>query len=325
MIMRGTTSQALSAAGFLLLAALGLLVLPLLPTWAKSEPQEPAATPAVAEQQETLPSAAPVDATAQRAAAWLSKVQSSGVSGINTEEARDEVQLFRSQLMAKQAELEESKALLRQAERDLGRKQRLHKTGAVPTEDIEQAQTEAEVQQSRVRVKEAQLNEARVRLTQAERRLSRLKSGNEKPQATSTAVQQIPPRIVGYTVGPATGVSSYAVVPPTAATVIAPQPAPTEHFEQLQAKLDRLLKEMDRLHKEMAGLRREVSELRRQQTLLTPANPALPLTPDVPQRFNQLFQVRPDGTVERKVVPDPNYQDDPRNTPTAPLGPKKGE
>src|SRR5262249_13186683 len=183
MIMRGTTPKALSAVGLLVMLGLAAMLLPLRPTWARTdddpiaadEPatvatqdQPPAASPAAATPApEPSPAAlaadpgdaapAPQPALAARSA-WTRKQQQDHAEQL--EDAKEEVELLKVQLDAKRAESNEAKVLVGKAQRDLQRMQRLAANNAVGAEDVDRAQTELEVQQARLEGKQAQIQEA---------------------------------------------------------------------------------------------------------------------------------------------------------------------
>jgi beta-lactamase regulating signal transducer with metallopeptidase domain/TolA-binding protein len=333
MIMRGTTPQALSAAGFLLLVALGLLILPLVPTWAEADPQEPADAPAVASDGQAS-TTAPLDSAVQRGINWLNRTQRT--AGMSVQEVRDEINVLRSQVVAKESELQEARAMVRQAERALGRAQSLHKTGAVPVEDLDQLETNAEVQRARLRGKEAQVAEARARLVQGEHRLAQLRGGDDRPRTSASA--DFEPRLVppararssvttGADTAPATS-SGAVIAAPRAATRASTgttsSSSRTTSGTEGQGRLARLEEKLDALLRDVGDLRQQMDrlhkELRRQQSGLSPQNQPLHLqtTPE-DQRFQALFPAQPDGAIERKLVPNQDHRGDPRNTPTVPL------
>jgi beta-lactamase regulating signal transducer with metallopeptidase domain len=325
MIMRGTTPKALSAAGFLLLAALGLLVLPLLPTWAETDPQPPAAAePAVDDDGQTAPD---VPRATQQGGNPLAPEARTTARPSRVREAQVEIKLMQSRVQAKNAELQESQALLRQAEKGLARTQTLVRTHAISAEDVDQAETNVEVQRARVQAREAELVEAHVRLAQAEGRLEQLTGGSRRP--ANAAAGAAPAQT-----GPAGTGSGAAIVPPTAArpvttgdrvTRVRPPAVVSSSApdREDQGRLGRVEEKLDRLLQEMEGLRQEVDrlhrELRRRQTVLAPTNQPFVTGPESGRTLQDLLQPRWDGTIERKVVPNPDSRDDPRNTPTVPL------
>jgi hypothetical protein len=212
MIVQGTTPRALPWAGFAALLVLGALVLPLAPSWAQNgqplvlltEPpgeeflvlgpmgaQDVAGVPAQVQPPGAIPAGGQAGtpggppgfpgvgggggrtgAAAQRASGRL-------------QDAEDEVALQQAQLEVKVAEAQEAKVMLTGAQRKLQRLQQLRNTGAVEVEMVEQARSDVEVQEARLRGKEAQVHEAQVRLKQADRRLAAVKRMSE--QGTTAA------------------------------------------------------------------------------------------------------------------------------------------
>jgi beta-lactamase regulating signal transducer with metallopeptidase domain len=317
MIMRGTTPKALSAAGFLSLTAIALLVLPLLPTWAESDPQAPAVeAPAVGQ---------PVIPVVEREGSGLAERAA-------FQKERDEIKLLQTHYQAKEAELQESRALVQQAERALARAEKLHKSGGIAAEDLDQLQTNAEVQRARLRVKEAELAEAGLRITQADARLARLSEQKQRFEdrrrpSTSSSAPASSPALAGSTAAtPPSSPTGHSI---TAGRIAVTGPAgetstrSTTLAEGGQGRLGRVEEKLDRLLQQMEGLRQEVdrlhAELRRRQSVLAPASRPLFVAPHEDLRFQELYQVRPDGSIEQKRVPNPDYKEDPRNTPTVPL------
>jgi beta-lactamase regulating signal transducer with metallopeptidase domain len=230
MIVQGTTPRALPWVGFAALLVLGALVLPLAPSWAQNpqqlflltEPpgeeflvlgppgaqdgagapaqvQPPGATPPGGQAgppggQPGFPGAGGGTArggpaAAQRAAGRL-------------QDAEDDVALQQAQLEVKSAEVQEAQAMLTGAQRKWQRLGQLRNTGAVEVEMVEQARSDVEVQEARLRGKQAQVHEAQVRLKQAERRLAAAKRAAE--QGTTTGPWPAPGGMPGAA-GPGMG------------------------------------------------------------------------------------------------------------------------
>jgi beta-lactamase regulating signal transducer with metallopeptidase domain len=249
MIVQGTTPKSLSWVGWAGIVALALLLLPLMPSWAQTEPQTnappgsppaPELTPAAAaEPQPVLP-----PPTAPRAGRVL------GLSNVRgpTEQiqaAQDDLELQQIQLEGKHAELQEARALLQKARRQFDRIKSLAAQKAVSAEVVEQAQSDVEVQEARLQVKEASLREGQLRVKQAERRLTQLTRRNTDPMSpvppvpfgggpapvtTSPAPNKTPPMAPGYPAparfGPAGAAPAFPQAPAAARTV-PPGPAPT--------------------------------------------------------------------------------------------------
>src|SRR5207244_4181197 len=91
-----------------------------------------------------------------------------------SEDARDELELLTVQLEGKRAEVREVETLLKQAQRNAGKLQRMAQSGAVDAGEVERARTDVEVLEARLAGKQAQARESEVRVKQASRRLERV-------------------------------------------------------------------------------------------------------------------------------------------------------
>jgi beta-lactamase regulating signal transducer with metallopeptidase domain len=265
MIMRGTSAERLPRAAALAVLALGATALALRPGWAQAPAAEPPAggtRPAAAAPAggDAAPAAgeAPRRAAVRGLLALGQAAQAGAGAGLalgqrpagSTQEAQDAVELLRARLEAKEAELQEARALLTRAKVTLDRSERLHKQRALSEGEMEQARSDYEVQQARLRGKEAQLREARLLLTQAERRLGRLRQGGSASArpALSTPTPVYPP--AGGT-GPG-GLPAAVPAYPTPPGGGAPGGRATEErLRRLERQLQDLLREVHDLRQQM--------------------------------------------------------------------------
>jgi beta-lactamase regulating signal transducer with metallopeptidase domain len=176
MVLNSTTRRHTPRSALWVVLCSGAVILPWFPIAAQTPaphplpPQEqvepaqppqpqpaPAATPAI-----PSPPAIPSQATTQLEHRQLVR---------DALEARDAVELLKIQREAKEAELQEAKALLEKAARHLDRVTRLKAGNVIGDEEVQQARTDMAVQHARVRGKEAQVREIDFRLRQAGRRV----------------------------------------------------------------------------------------------------------------------------------------------------------
>jgi beta-lactamase regulating signal transducer with metallopeptidase domain len=165
MILRGTTSPALSWLGFLVVLGVGAGLLPLAPSWAQKQPVNDSANP--------TPSQAAGDQPTQakptpRLSEPLQKPQASD----RADEAREELELLQVQLEGKRAELQEAKARLAQGKIEVDRLQRLQPKGLTSETELARARSELDVLTARLVGKEVQVREAEIRLRYAQGRLA---------------------------------------------------------------------------------------------------------------------------------------------------------
>jgi beta-lactamase regulating signal transducer with metallopeptidase domain len=277
MILEEKTPKGLSRAGLLAVLGLGVVLLPLLPSWGLTQPpptdSDTAAAPPAQEPGRVAPARVPaaVPATTAPARVAAEPASAARVPSVTAaapapaEDARDEVELLKAQLDAKKAEVEETQALLGQARHQLKRQEELAKRGTVGEDVLEDARTQVAVQEARLRAKEAQLREAMVRLKQAERQ-------TDRPQPALSAVPppaaprprfetRTQPAPAGPT-PPAVDVPATTPVPAAdpnlpqpAASVGRPGPDVERRLQDLEKKLDGLLREVEALRREMAPAR----------------------------------------------------------------------
>jgi len=233
MIMRGTTPRALSAAGSLAVLGLAAVLLPVYPSWARTEragegtddrPASGDTAPArgrAATDGERLGGPGdqapdrPVPGAVARprggrfgpdpdgAVAGFGRGIAGGREHAETiDDAQDDLDLLKVQLQLRQAERREVEARLRQAQNDKNRLSQLATTNSVDRSEVQRATTEVEVQEARLAAKNAQIQEAELRLRQAARRLAKLR---ESPPATETRIGATAP--VGGGGGNAPGLS----------------------------------------------------------------------------------------------------------------------
>jgi beta-lactamase regulating signal transducer with metallopeptidase domain len=180
MIIRGTTPRALGWTGFLLVLGLGAILLPLVPTWAVTQPNAGAA-----EEQDTgqagTPSAQPMQAPGgQPAVAGAARGMLAAPAMIppvkpqDIEAARDEVEILEAELAVKRAEMEEMQPRINKAKRQVDRLANVP-AGVGLAEDRPQAEDDLKVLLSQLATKRAEVQVAEIRLKQAKRRFESLR------------------------------------------------------------------------------------------------------------------------------------------------------
>lgn len=171
MIVSGTASRSLGIAGRLAILGLGVLLLPLLPSWA----QQPrgSRTPDSGDVRREPPrggfeSSDPgPGAPGGRSGMHLS---AGGPLAEQMRDAQEEIELLHAQLSARGAEVQAARLIVKQAEQQHARQEQLVKAGTLRQEEAEQARTAIAIQEAALRTKEAQLKETELRVRQAERR-----------------------------------------------------------------------------------------------------------------------------------------------------------
>jgi beta-lactamase regulating signal transducer with metallopeptidase domain len=231
MIMRGTPPRALSAAGFLVVLALGAILLPLLPTRAE-EGAEPKARPglrnvdrqprrqqtdtapvpnrAVGEkpdpqplgEEDENPKPAPRTGGKQRGPAPRvtgTSVVGAAVSKEEIEKASEEVELLEVQLQAKQADVQEAEVQAKYAKLEATRASKLleRNARAISPEDVDATKSKLELCEARLKGKMALVQEVSIRLKHARRRLTRLQAAtgirpsDEKPSRNTGRMEEL--------------------------------------------------------------------------------------------------------------------------------------
>jgi beta-lactamase regulating signal transducer with metallopeptidase domain len=181
MIMQGTTPKSASGLSVLALLALGLVVLPLKPTWAQSDARSKEPTDRKPEADQPI-RVLVVDNPDKELVAEVIAVDGQGdvrVAPSSQEDARDQVEVLKAQLDVKRAELHEGEARLKQAQRRLERLRRLGTS--VSATELANAQDEVELMSVQLEPKHAQIKEAEIRLHQASRRLASGQGAEGKP------------------------------------------------------------------------------------------------------------------------------------------------
>jgi len=318
MIMRATTPRALTWGGILAVLGLGLLLLPLLPTWAENEPPVQELTPftepppATPDKPGTPVVRPPRTVSTEPRHEEPKRNADPKPSPEQLEDARDEVELLKVQLTAKEAELLEARALMQRAQRQLDRMKRLRENNGVGVEELDQAQTEVEVQQARLHGKEAQLQEGRVRLRQAERRLAVLQDLRKPAARPATKAPEKPDRPA-----PGTTPGGGADIPPP---VRSRPPASSDNTRgsgaQNEQRLNQLEMKLQALLDEMAALRKEMHAGQA-------GNPYQPILPYV----NNIHPGPTPNKPRELIVPyqQPPRREDPRSVPTVPLAPSRND
>jgi beta-lactamase regulating signal transducer with metallopeptidase domain len=156
MILQGPSPRALSGTGLLTVLALGVLLLPLLPTWADQQPDQPRA-----ETGPVAPSAVPVAGPKGAAPA---------------ERLRFETEELETQLAIRRAQLQAARTILEHVTQRCKRAVALFEKGAISR--VEVAQTRGWLEQAKgdVLAGEASLREAEARLEESCRRLAALQA-----------------------------------------------------------------------------------------------------------------------------------------------------
>lgn len=296
MIVCQSTPRGLGWAGALALLGLAAVLLPLWPTWA----QTPVTPSSAADAPPTGPALAPVQVAPANGSPYYHRgLATSGANPERLRDAQDEVDLLKVQLEGKKAEVLEAQALLEKARRSLARQERLHKSGALEEGLLEQARSELAVQEARLKGKEAQLKEGQLRLRQAERRLTAIRGHSEIPTGAAPApAAAVPPPHIG---------TVEAVLVPGDTTAPATTPAPV-----IRGRVDvsqDMGQRMRDLEKKVAALQREVEALRKEMRSAPRQEFGV-----VPKFDNRL---EPSYTIPAPAQPKP---EDPRKTPTVPLG-----
>jgi beta-lactamase regulating signal transducer with metallopeptidase domain len=246
MVLNGTTHRPVSRSVLWVVLCSSAMILPWFPIAAQTPPP-PAASPAEQVEPAQPPQPPPPAAatpTVPRAHAIPPQPESppqpaSGVyySFRDALEARDTVELLKIQREAKEAELQEAKALLEKAARHLDRVNRLQGDHVIGEEEVQQARTDMTVQQARVRGKEAQVREIDFRLHQAARRVP---SAIIRP----SPAEEVAPR------RPRT--------PPPATPPAGPEAADdvSRRLNDVESKVNALIREMKDLQKLMRSRKR---------------------------------------------------------------------
>jgi beta-lactamase regulating signal transducer with metallopeptidase domain len=189
MIMRGTSSRPLGLAGALVVIGLGILLLPLLPTWAQTDPaQDPDQPPAIAPSGGLQPGS-PAGADLPEQATQPEQPGGAGAAqpgqprvpeGMEVHDAqrlqsaRDEVEVLEAQLEIKRAEIKEIEVQREGAERALSIINTLYQQKSMSTVEALKARTDVEILRTRLATKRAEYREVELRLKQARRRLASL-------------------------------------------------------------------------------------------------------------------------------------------------------
>jgi beta-lactamase regulating signal transducer with metallopeptidase domain len=304
MILQGTTPSGHSRAGLAAVLGLGAVLLPLLPSWGQDEPPPAhrvptrAVAPATGQADNTTPTTAAPAALAPQVHTTGPVHATYTTPAEELEAAQDAVDLLKVQLEAKQAEVQETRAQLKQAARQVRRVEDLGKQNLGSQAEIDQARTEVEVLEARLRGKEAQVHEVSLRLKQAQRRLARLRQpagrvvvpatgqfvppaahGVETgaPVASTPAVAEVPvtatapvagvtttapaPAVAGPTAAPVGSTPATSAVPAGTGTFIRTTPAPAATARpapDAERRLQDLERKLDTLLREVEALRREM-------------------------------------------------------------------
>jgi beta-lactamase regulating signal transducer with metallopeptidase domain len=203
MIVQGQTPPAMSRIAFGIIVVLGALILPLLPVPA----QQPRSDKSDNETVQPSPGEKPILRQA------LPAPKGGGTNAKNSDDffepkvedrsdkieaAKEQIELLKAQLMIRRAELEETKTVIRLAQRHLSRVEELYKRGNASESMVESARNDLELREPQLRTKEAEVQKAEILLKQAERRLRRLEAGEKTPETplslpTKKAPASLPP------------------------------------------------------------------------------------------------------------------------------------
>jgi beta-lactamase regulating signal transducer with metallopeptidase domain len=195
MILRGTTTRALSPAGLCAVLGLAALLLPLMPT--RAEPGErpssapeaiPAAEPAPADKPAPRDAADPAPTAAQRPASDKPKAD-------QVDEARDEVELLEVQFDIKKAQLEAYRLAVIQAQERLARLKKLAAVPSVSDADLNEAQKEVAKRRERLRALELMAGtapeEARSALAALNRAEERVEELTKRRRIATVSEQEV--------------------------------------------------------------------------------------------------------------------------------------
>jgi len=186
MIVQEQTPRAMSRIAFGVIVVLGALILPLLPVPA----QQPRSDKSDDETVQPSPGKKPILRQA------LPAPKGGGTDAKNfddffepkvedrsdkIEAAKEQIELLKAQLMIRRAELEETKTVIRLAQRHVSRVEELYKRGNASESMVESARNDLELREPQLRTKEAEVQKAEILLKQAERRLRRLEAGEKSP------------------------------------------------------------------------------------------------------------------------------------------------
>jgi hypothetical protein len=194
MILQRPSPRALSGAGLFAVLGLGVLLLPLLPTWADEQAAESRGAPAppaiVKAPDPPEAPRAPESPPFRHARAFPPDdpaPQPEAPTGRDLTEqiqkARDEVELLEAQVEVKRAQLRVVAATLELARQNFTHTSKLQQSRVVSMEEVKRAQTELIRQEAEVAVKQAELRVPEVHLAQARRRLAALQhqAGGSEP------------------------------------------------------------------------------------------------------------------------------------------------
>jgi beta-lactamase regulating signal transducer with metallopeptidase domain len=258
MVLNGTTSRHTPRSVLWVLLCSSAMILPWFPIAAQTPPPPP--LPPEEQVEPAQPPQPPPAAAVTPAIPSPPAIPAQAVTPLEhrqlfreTLEARDTVELLKIQREAKEAELQEAKALLEKAARHLDRVTRLQATHVIGDEEMQQARTDMAVQQARVRGKEAQVREIDFRLHQAARRVP----GVVSPPPSA---QRIPPR-------------------PPRTTPPANPPAGPEAADDVERRLNEVESKVNALIREMKDLQMLMRS--RKRGGLAPPAPNAPLAPPV--------------------------------------------
>jgi beta-lactamase regulating signal transducer with metallopeptidase domain len=261
MVMNGTTIQHAPRSVLWVVLCASAMILPWFPIAAQTPPPPPQEEQVELEQPaQPPPAAAPATATIPSPPAIPSQAVTAPQHYQllrDTLEARDALELLKIQREAREAELQEAKALLERAARHLDHVTRLQAGNAISEEEVQQARTEMAVQQARVRGKEAQVREIDFRLHQARRRV---------PSAVSSPppAEVIPTR------------------PPRATPPMNPPPS-AEAADDIQRRLNEVESKMNALIREMHSLQTQIRSRKQSSAGVAPPPSDRPLPPPVDQ------------------------------------------
>jgi len=266
MIMRGSTPRALSAVGLLSILGMAIVWLPLLPSWAR--PETPASVEAVIDEaaQEQDPKDVHFTEIYQGRLLDAQKflADQGRELGDQIQMARDELDLLKVQRQIKQAQLLGAKVAVKKAMVRLERTEQLVKKQVADATSAEEARSDVETQQAQLGVKEGELQEAEVRLQHAARRLSELerrkKAANlPENQPKSDAALEPPPKTSDNKSGKSFARDLYQrelqreqeIAQTKFRELQKMGIAPMSRDQQLEKKLDEIIRQVESLRKQI--------------------------------------------------------------------------
>jgi beta-lactamase regulating signal transducer with metallopeptidase domain len=303
MILNDSPPRKLSRIGALLMVGVAALILPLWPAWGQTKPAvqltaRPAVAPpeALSPQEPSAPIAEPrVDpfqAEAQQATRPLAAaVASNDNEGEELQEAREQLDLLRSKLTIKKAQVEMAQANLELTKERFAQAEKMRKNGNISSSDFADLKHSFENARLELQVKLAELREPEILVKKAQRRLAFLRAGGGADGIPQQHPSLVPPMPTPDGVPAAVPAPGFSFVPPASTlpaspaalglpgAVVAPirvtpgqmipppmaevADAGSHRINDLEKKLDLLLSQVQDMRKELKTMREPVRKLER--------------------------------------------------------------